>query len=133
MKGARSNVVTWPSGLRRWFKAPVSSEAWVRIPPLPNFFFSPPKKLSRNYVACYIKRPVRIFSLLLHALPYRKFDNANRQAEFPTACFGIVFPYIVLFFLFLSFSLSPRCARRFTPWSIRNAEVSFCSTQWPRF
>ena len=31
--------VAWPSGLRRWFKAPVSSEAWVRIPPLPNFFF----------------------------------------------------------------------------------------------
>ena len=30
--------VAWPSGLRRWFKAPVSSEAWVRIPPLPNFF-----------------------------------------------------------------------------------------------
>ncbi|KHN78248.1 hypothetical protein Tcan_05522 [Toxocara canis] len=22
----------WKSGLRRWFKAPVSSEAWVRIP-----------------------------------------------------------------------------------------------------
>ena len=31
--------VAWPSGLRRWFKAPVSSEAWVRIPPLPDFFF----------------------------------------------------------------------------------------------
>ena len=30
--------VAWPSGLRRWFKAPVSSEAWVRIPPLPNLF-----------------------------------------------------------------------------------------------
>ena len=29
--------VAWPSGLRRWFKAPVSSEAWVRIPPLPSF------------------------------------------------------------------------------------------------
>ena len=28
-------LVAWPSGLRRWFKAPVSSEAWVRIPPLP--------------------------------------------------------------------------------------------------
>ena len=27
--------VAWPSGLRRWFKAPVSSEAWVRVPPLP--------------------------------------------------------------------------------------------------
>ena len=28
-------MVTWPSGLRRWFKAPVFQEAWVRIPPLP--------------------------------------------------------------------------------------------------
>ena len=31
-----TSKVAWPSGLRRWFKAPVSSEAWVRIPPLPN-------------------------------------------------------------------------------------------------
>ena len=31
--------VAWPSGLRRWFKAPVSSEAWVRIPPLPQDIF----------------------------------------------------------------------------------------------
>ena len=29
--------VAWPSGLRRWFKAPVISMAWVRIPPLPDF------------------------------------------------------------------------------------------------
>ena len=35
-----SKEVAWPSGLRRWFKAPVSSEAWVRIPPLPNIFQS---------------------------------------------------------------------------------------------
>ena len=34
-------MVAWPSGLRRWFKAPVSSEAWVRIPPLPEVFFRP--------------------------------------------------------------------------------------------
>ena len=32
-------MVAWPSGLRRWFKAPVSSEAWVRIPPLPRVSF----------------------------------------------------------------------------------------------
>ena len=32
--------VAWPSGLRRWFKAPVSSEARVRIPPLPKLLFS---------------------------------------------------------------------------------------------
>ena len=33
-----SQKVAWPSGLRRWFKAPVSSGAWVRIPPLPQDF-----------------------------------------------------------------------------------------------
>lgn len=38
-KGVASKVA-WPSGLRRWFKAPVSSEAWVRIPPLPKTLFS---------------------------------------------------------------------------------------------
>ena len=32
-------TVAWQSGLRRWFKAPVSSEAWVRIPPLPRVSF----------------------------------------------------------------------------------------------
>ena len=36
-KGAISllSVVVLQSGLRRWFKDPVSSEAWVRIPSLP--------------------------------------------------------------------------------------------------
>ena len=34
-------MVAWPSGLRRWFKAPVISMAWVRIPPLPILFFFP--------------------------------------------------------------------------------------------
>ena len=33
-----SREVAWPSGLRRWIKAPVSSGAWVRIPPLPRLF-----------------------------------------------------------------------------------------------
>ena len=33
------HVVAWPSGLRRWFKAPVISMAWVRIPPLPVCLF----------------------------------------------------------------------------------------------
>ena len=28
----------WPSGLRRWIKAPISSEAWVRIPLQSNLF-----------------------------------------------------------------------------------------------
>ena len=32
------SLVVWPSGLRRWFKAPVISMAWVRIPPLPVLF-----------------------------------------------------------------------------------------------
>ena len=29
----------WPSGLRCWFKAPVSSGAWVRIPLLPGILY----------------------------------------------------------------------------------------------
>lgn len=33
------SVVAWPSGPRRWFKAPVSSGAWVRIPSLPTGTF----------------------------------------------------------------------------------------------
>ena len=41
--------VAWPSGLRRWFKAPVSSGAWVRIPPLPNVLFDA-VCLSQKYV-----------------------------------------------------------------------------------
>ena len=41
----KHSLVAWPSGLRRWFKAPVSSEAWVRIPPLPNFFTCPDEHL----------------------------------------------------------------------------------------
>lgn len=32
-------MVVWPSGPRRWIKAPVSSGAWVRIPPLPVLSF----------------------------------------------------------------------------------------------
>ena len=31
------NKVVWPSGPRRWFKAPVFHKAWVRIPSLPDF------------------------------------------------------------------------------------------------
>jgi hypothetical protein len=29
---------SWPSGLRRWIKAPVSSGAWVRVPPKTSSF-----------------------------------------------------------------------------------------------
>ena len=43
--------VAWPSGLRRWFKAPVSSEAWVRIPPLPRLFFCNPSFFT--HYSCY--------------------------------------------------------------------------------
>ena len=39
--------VAWPSGLRRWFKAPVSTEAWVRVPPLPSLIFCCVRNLLR--------------------------------------------------------------------------------------
>ena len=38
LKFVNLNVSGWPSGLRRWIKAPISSEAWVRIP-LQTIFF----------------------------------------------------------------------------------------------
>ena len=41
--------VAWPSGLRRWFKAPVSSGAWVRIPPLPKTFFPKKGRKTKNF------------------------------------------------------------------------------------
>ncbi|GIX75832.1 hypothetical protein CDAR_300461 [Caerostris darwini] len=44
-------AVAWPSRLRRWFKAPVSSEAWVRIPPLPG------KKIFRTVAALFFIVP----------------------------------------------------------------------------
>ena len=44
--------VAWPSGLRRWFKAPVSSEAWVRIPPLPD----------KLLTSCYISLELKVVS-----------------------------------------------------------------------
>ncbi|GBP80869.1 Acidic repeat-containing protein [Eumeta japonica] len=47
-------MVAWPSGLRRWFKAPVSSEAWVRIPPLPRFFF--PFNFSERFLKLSLKK-----------------------------------------------------------------------------
>ena len=46
---SKSHEVAWPSGLRRWFKAPVSSGAWVRIPPLPKVLFDA-LCLSQKYV-----------------------------------------------------------------------------------
>ena len=42
--------VAWPSGLRRWIKAPVSSGAWVRIPPLPSVYFTSANKGSELHL-----------------------------------------------------------------------------------
>ena len=44
----RDSKIAWPSGLRRWFKAPVTSVAWVRIPPLSNLF-SLEKEIAKQY------------------------------------------------------------------------------------
>ena len=56
--------VAWPSGLRRWFKAPVSSEAWVRIPPLPIAFG---KKLgtSSGTIPARVARPSFLWQKIL--------------------------------------------------------------------
>ena len=50
--------VAWPSGLRRWIKAPVSPEAWVRIPPLPTTFFSSLRPISAGNIVSVWGRDV---------------------------------------------------------------------------
>ena len=55
--------VVWPSGLRRWFKAPVTSVAWVRIPPLSNMFY---KAVSN------ISEAVKSYLMFFFYLGYRK-------------------------------------------------------------
>ena len=49
--------VAWPSGLRRWFKAPVSSGAWVRIPLLPGILYCV-QKLSITFSLFHYKNLV---------------------------------------------------------------------------
>ena len=56
-----STKVAWPSGLRHWFKAPVTKVAWVRIPPLPELFFFPYYIYKRGNVAYFLN----IFSEML--------------------------------------------------------------------
>ena len=42
----------WPSGLRRWIKAPISSGAWVRIPLQSNLFGHYPDDLNEYLWYC---------------------------------------------------------------------------------
>ena len=53
----------WPSGLRCWFKAPVSSEAWVPIPSLPSEHFALNRK--KNWqVITELRRYTKSFTFL---------------------------------------------------------------------
>ena len=68
-------VVAWPSGLRRWFKAPVISMAWVQIPPLPEFFF-----IARDtyFIA---NTPTSSFIIFIYSclLPHVQFECEYRR------------------------------------------------------
>lgn len=66
-----------PSGLRRWFKAPVSSEAWVRIPPLPIVFQILTFTFDLKTYAVYWLFPLRI-KRVTFSVKTRFFDyNVN--------------------------------------------------------
>ena len=71
--------VAWSSGLRRWFKAPVSSEAWVRIPPLPPFVVFKPNcktKLDQLFF-----EPINLANTLLSS-------NILKQMSVHCICFS---------------------------------------------
>ena len=74
-------AVAWPSGLRRWFKAPVSAGAWVRIPPLPFCF-------TEGFLLLLSKKSY-LRSLILVILPRRasfcvliRFDSHTGNLSF---------------------------------------------------
>ena len=77
-------LVAWPSGLRRWFKAPVSSEAWVRIPPLPSFYFDSSLKFMCIY-SCNIilKTKGNVTKNELAIVPH---SQARRRVGYMTYC-----------------------------------------------
>ena len=77
--------VAWPSGLRRWFKAPVSSEAWVRIPPLPSnmyiyiYFFAKMHMCRANELQ---KKNYADFKYIVKLSFSRCLGNAARSTRF---------------------------------------------------
>lgn len=66
------------SGLRRWFKAPVSSEAWVRIPPLPIVFQILTFTFDLKIYAVYWLFPLKIKRVTFSVKTY--FFNYNVNA-----------------------------------------------------
>ena len=66
--------VAWPSGLRRWFKAPVSSGAWVRIPPLPRI----------NFISIFTSRD-KSDTIYFHLISYYAKCSSARGEPFEKA------------------------------------------------
>ena len=81
-------LVAWPSGLRRWFKAPVSLEAWVRIPPLLSFLFSSQEAwLNTQY-------DIETFSFLINALLFLVYCSLIKNTT-PISIINIVFQRVM--------------------------------------
>ena len=55
--------IAWPSGLRRWFKAPVSSGAWVRIPPLSKSFSTESNTIEYSMSKCNSLKKIQTLHL----------------------------------------------------------------------
>ena len=68
-------TVAWPSGLRRWSKAPVSSEAWVRLPPLPCFSFY---KINDSPI---LSSQIEFFLFFFYILVFNIFDFSSKKED----------------------------------------------------
>ena len=103
--------VAWPSGLRRWFKAPVSSEAWVRIPPLPRNFRSNCRQeascdslathdgnhrdsieLSRSFTTFGLPSFGCMFEAASRARSAYAFGSSSLYELHPLLCYKVVWP-----------------------------------------
>ena len=79
----RVYTVAWPSGLRRWFKAPVSSEAWVRIPPLPSVSFCKvnDSPILSSQIECFFFYFFYILVFIIFDLSSKKQDINNERKK----------------------------------------------------
>src|SRR4029434_2290896 len=78
-------TVAWPSGLRRWIKAPVSLEAWVQIPPLPLSSDTGGPRPNSSGLLSQCERPYLHVLLVLEFLACTALNRSNLAMLWDTA------------------------------------------------
>ena len=137
LRAAWSQRVAWPSGLRRWFKAPVSSEAWVRIPPLPRF-------LVKNliWIFCFIFIVLlmtwslliiffKLFLMNITLIKYKIFTSCYSHTQMRCDVDAIVI-YVIEYKRGIKKKTQDSASRTRRASSVARAVVPWCATETVR-